>query len=160
MNEFKDYLVREYIRDINGYKAVEFKFSYSLKTKCMKDVHKSTNINTIRVYIRFVDESLKTLLTDSITFENNTLTKSSMNKFKNISGKELINKFNKAKSEIIASIINEHQQKVKELINIIINLQNYRGGFNNIIPNQYQGECIQLSEPVINEPIKKQSFEM
>ena len=84
MNKFKDYLVSEYIRDINSYKAVEFKFSYSMKTKCMKDVNKSTNVNTIRVYIRFVDESLKTLLTDSITFENNTLNKSSMNKFKNI----------------------------------------------------------------------------
>ena len=83
-----------------------------------------------------------------------------MNKFKNISGKELINKFNKAKSEIINNIINEHQQKVKELTNIITNLQNYRGGFNNVIPNQFQAECIQLNEPTINEPIKKQSFEM
>ena len=83
-----------------------------------------------------------------------------MNKFKNISGKELINKFNKAKSEIVTNIINEHQQKVKELTNTITNLQNYRGGLSNIIPNQYQGECIQLNEPVINEPIKKQSFEM
>ena len=160
MIDFKDYLIQEYIRDVNGYKAVEFKFSYSLKTKSMKDCLKSTNNNIIRVYIRFVDESLKTLLTDSITFENNTLTKSTINKLKNISGKELINKFNKAKSEIIASIINEHQQKVKELNDLIINLRTYQGGFNNVIPNQYQGECIQLNEPVINEPIKKTSFEM
>ena len=160
MIDFKDYLIQEYIRDVNGYKAVEFKFSYSLKTKCMKDCLKSTNNNIIRVYIRFVDESLKTLLTDSITFENNTLTKSTINKLKNISGKELINKFNKAKSEIIASIINEHQQKVKELNDLIINLRTYQGGFNNVIPNQYQGECIQLNEPIINEPIKKTSFEM
>ena len=160
MIDFKDYLIQEYIRDVNGYKAVEFKFSYSLKTKSMKDCLKSTNNNIIRVYIRFVDESLKTLLTDSITFENNTLTKSTINKLKNISGKELINKFNKAKSEIIASIINEHQQKVKELNDLIINLRTYQGGFNNVIPNQYQGECIQLNEPIINEPIKKTSFEM
>ncbi len=60
MIDFKDYLIQEYIRDVNGYKAVEFKFSYSLKTKCMKDCLKSTNNNIIRVYIRFVDESLKT----------------------------------------------------------------------------------------------------
>ena len=135
MIDFKDYLVREYIRNINGYTAVEFKFSYSLKTSSNSVI-------------------------GSITFENNTLTKSSLNKFKNISAKEHINKFNKAKSEIIATIINEHQQKVKELTNIITNLQNYRGGLSNVIPNQYQGECIQLNEPVINEPIKKQSFEM
>ena len=155
MIDFKDYLIQEYIRDIEGYKAVEFKFSYSLKMKCMKDCLKSTNSNIIRVHIRFVDESLKTLLTDSITFENNTLNKTTINKFKNISGKELINKFNKAKSEIITSIINEHQQKVKDLNDIITNLRTYQGGFNNVIPNQYQGECIQL-----NEPIKKTSFEM
>ena len=155
MIDFKDYLIQEYIRDIEGCKAVEFKFSYSLKTKCMKDVLKSTNINIIRVHIRFVDESLKTLLTDSITFENNTLNKTTINKFKNISGKELINKFNRAKSEIIASIINEHQQKAKEINDLITNLRTYQGGFNNVIPNQYQGECIQL-----NESIKKTSFEM
>ena len=155
MIDFKDYLIQEYIRDIEGYKAVEFKFSYSLKMKCMKDCLKSTNSNIIRVHIRFVDESLKTLLTDSITFENNTLTKTTINKFKNISGKELINKFNKAKSEIIASIINEHQQKAKEINDLITNLRTYQGGFNNVIPNQYQGECIQL-----NDPIKKTSFEM
>ena len=155
MIDFKDYLIQEYIRDIEGYKAVEFKFSYSLKMRCMKDCLKSTNSNIIRVHIRFVDESLKTLLTDSITFENNTLTKTTINKFKNISGKELINKFNKAKSEIIASIINEHQQKAKEINDLITNLRTYQGGFNNVIPNQYQGECIQL-----NDPIKKTSFEM
>ena len=155
MIDFKDYLIQEYIRDIEGYKAVEFKFSYSLKMRCMKDCLKSTNSNIIRVHIRFVDESLKTLLTDSITFENNTLTKTTINKFKNISGKELINKFNKAKSEIIASIINEHQQKAKEINDLITNLRTYQGGFNNVIPNQYQGECIQL-----NESIKKTSFEM
>ena len=158
MIDFKEYLIQEYIRDVKGYKAVEFKFSYSLKTKQMKDVLKSTNI--IRVYIRFVDESLKTLLTDSITFENNTLNKTTINKFKNISGKELINKFNKAKSEIIASIINEHQQKAKEINDLITNLRTYQGGFNNVIPNQFQGECIQLNESIINEPIKKISFEM
>lgn len=160
MIDFKDYLIQEYIRDVKGYKAVEFKFSYSLKTKQMKDVLKSTNINIIRVHIRFVDESLKTLLTDSITFENNTLNKTTINKLKNISGKELINKFNKAKSEIITSIINEHQQKAKEINDLITNLRIYQGGFNNVIPNQYQGECIQLNEPIINESIKKTSFEM
>ena len=48
------------------------------------------------------------------------------NKLKNISGKELINKFNKAKPEIIASIINEHQQKVKELNSVITNLRTYQ----------------------------------
>ena len=105
-------------------------------------------------------DSLKTLLIDSITFENNTITKSTIYKLKNISGKELINKFNKAKSEIIASIINEHQQKAKELNDLITNLQTYQGGFNNVIPNQYQGECIQLNEPITNEQIKKTSFEM
>ena len=123
-------------------------------------IYKSININSIRVYIRFFDESLKTLHTDSITFENKTLTKSSINKLKNISGKELINKFNKAKSEIINNIINEHQQKVKELNDIITNLRSYQGGLNNIIPNQYQAECIQLNEIIINETIKKQFFEM
>ena len=55
-----------------------------LKTKCVKDAHKSTNNNIIHIHIRFVDESLKTLLTDNITFENNILTKPSINKLKNI----------------------------------------------------------------------------
>lgn len=73
---------------------------------------------------------------------------------------ELINKFNKAKSEIIASIINEHQQKAKEINELITNLRTYQGGFNNVIPNQYQGEFIQLNESIINESIKKTSFEM
>ena len=56
----------------------------------MKGVLKSTKNSIICIYIRFVDESLKTLLTDSITLENNTLAKSTINKLKNISGKELI----------------------------------------------------------------------
>lgn len=73
MIDFKDYLIQEYIKDAIWYKAFEFKFDYSLKTKCTKDVLKSTNNNIICVYIRFVDESLKTLLTDSIPFKNNIL---------------------------------------------------------------------------------------
>ena len=155
MIDFKDYLIQEYIRDVKRYKAFEFKFSYSLKTKCMKDVLKSKNNNIICVYIRFSDESVRTLSTDSITLENKTLTKSTINKLKNISGKELINKFDKANSEIITSIINGHQQKVKELNDLVTNLRTYQGGFYNVIQKQYQGECNQLNEPVINEPIKK-----
>ena len=42
----------------------------------------------------------------------------------------------------------------------ISNLQTYQGGFNNIIPNQFQGECVNLNESVNNPLIKKQSFEM
>ena len=39
MNEFKNYIIKEYIQDVKGYKAVEFKFNYSLKAKFMKDDH-------------------------------------------------------------------------------------------------------------------------
>ena len=164
MNGFKEYLIQEYINDVKGYKAVEFKFSYSLKSKPVKGVNRTIDrtidINVIHIRIRFVDESLKTLLIDNITFENNTLTKSTINKLKNISGKELVIKFNIAKAEIVRSIIDEHQRKIKELNNQISNLQTYQGGFNNIIPNQFQGECVNLTESVNNPLIKKQSFEM
>ena len=164
MNGFKEYLIQEYINDVKGYKAVEFKFSYSLKSKPVKGVNRTfdrtIDINVIHIRIRFVDESLKTLLIDNITFENNTLTKSTINKLKNISGKELVIKFNIAKAEIVRSIIDEHQQKIKELNNQISNLQTYQGGFNNIIPNQFQCECVNLTESVNNPLIKKQSFEM
>ena len=160
MNGFKEYLIQEYINDVKGYKAVEFKFSYSLKSKPVKGVNRTFDINVIHIRIRFVDESLKTLLIDNITFENNTLTKSTINKLKNISGKELVIKFNIAKAEIVRSIIDEHQQKIKELNNQISNLQTYQGGFNNIIPNQFQCECVNLTESVNNHLIKKQSFEM
>ena len=164
MNGFKEYLIQEYINDVKGYKAVEFKFSYSLKSKPVKSVNRTIDrtfdINVIHIRIRFVDESLKTLLIDNITFENNTLTKSTINKLKNISGKELVNKFNIAKPEIVRSIIDEHQQKIKELNKQISNLQTYQRGFNNIIPNQFQCECVNLTESVNNPLIKKQSFEM
>ena len=160
MNGFKEYLIQEYINDVKGYKAVEFKFSYSLKSKPVKGVNRTFDINVIHIRIRFVDESLKTLLIDNITFENNTLTKSTINKLKNISGKELVIKFNIAKTEIVRSIIDEHQRKITELNNQISNLQTYQGGFNNIIPNQFQCECVNLTESVNNPLIKKQSFEM
>lgn len=99
MQDFKEYLIKEY--NVKGSKAIKLSFIHNQIVK--KDIKsKIPRINDIiTVKLKFVDENLNTILSPSIVFENNIIPKSKEKSLINISPKELNNKFNKAKPDIV-----------------------------------------------------------
>lgn len=115
MNDFKQYIISEYKDKITNYAACDFKFVHTTNIKTDKKSNKTIVINIIKTNFKFIDNECNTMLSDTLTFENNLLNKSCSKKLKHISDKELNNKFAFAKSEIINAIMNEYQNKANEI---------------------------------------------
>lgn len=149
MNQFKEYLLSEY--QVKNAKAIKFSFSHN------QTIKKPNIINDIiTVRIKFVDENLSTILSPSITFENNVIRKSSL---VNISPKELNNRFAAAKQEICKVIMTDYMAKIDELNEKFNKLQQYCPNNNNtIIPQKFEGESISLTNP--EKIVGKKVFDM
>ena len=147
MQEFKEYMIKEYKDKVQGYAAVQFKFSHGTSIK------KDLRIDNINVKIKFVDKDLNKLFTTTVNFENDIIPKNKEKSFINISPKELDNKFAAAKREIIKVIHDDYIEKVKDISTKVGNLQHYSGNPNDIIPTDFKGESIKPA-PQQEETIK------
>lgn len=164
MNDFKQYIISEYKDKITNYAACDFKFVHTTNIKTDKKSNKTIVINIIKTNFKFIDNECNTMLSDTLTFENNLLNKSCSKKLKHISDKELNNKFAFAKSEIINAIMNEYQNKANEIKQKIDSLIFYKSSVKGIIPNEFKGECIMFAgDSVAKEDesiIHKNRFDM
>lgn len=156
MEQFKEYLIDEYKDRAKGYVAVEFKFTHSITLKKDKETDKPLKFDIIKVSIRFVDKNMNVLYTTNISFENNVIPKNKQKLFINISPKELNNKFNFAKKEIIRTIMTEYVLKRDDLNDKINNLQMYSGNDpyggcaeNDVIKPLFKGKIVNV---VDNDP--------
>ena len=156
MQEFKEYLIKEYKDKVQGYAAVQFKFSHNVNAKFEKKTDKTLRIDNINVKIKFVDKDLNKLFTTTVNFENDIIPKNKEKSLINISPKELDNKFAAAKTEIRKVIHEEYLEIVKDISTKVGNLQRYSGNPNDVIPTEFKGESVQI-EP---EQPSKPNFDM
>ena len=156
MQAFKDYAVSEY--RIENVASISFKFNQSLKVTIDKKSGKALNNHTVNVAIKFFDRDLNLLHSDTLKFVNNVLDKKKADSLVNISPKELENRFNSARRDIVAEIHKEYQTKRREIDDKITSLMMYENvAINNhdVIPSAYKGELVQISSEGV-----KQTFDM
>lgn len=99
---------------------------------------------------------MNVLLTTNITFENNILNKTCAKKLINIAPKELENRFNVAKKQIVSLIMNEYCDHLNEIEAKINDLKTYYGG-EGIIPTEFKGEQVTVAG---DEEKGKNKFDM
>ena len=99
MEAFKAYLIDEYKEKVKGFVATEFKFTHSSNVKVDKKSEVTLTLDIIKVALTFYDKDINKLLTSTLSFENNALTKTMAKKLVNISSKELENRFSAAKEK-------------------------------------------------------------
>ena len=157
MQSFKDYVVSEF--KIEGTTSISFKFTHSLSAKIDKKTNKMLNNHTINIVVQFFDKDLNSLYRTSFRFVNNVLNKKQAKSLVNISPKELENRFNVARREIVSEIQNDYIQRRNEIddkINSLLLYENveqshegttFRGSeSHSIIPSEFKGEVIQFTE--------------
>ena len=161
MQALKEYLIEEYKDRVKGYVACEFKFAHYTKLKSDKASGVSLKIDVVKVAMKFYDKDLNTLLSNTITFENNVIPKSKEKSFVNISPKELNNKFAFAKSDIVKTIMSEYVEKRDELNVKISDLRTYLGNASDIIKPCMKGETVKVAENNnLKTATKKVQFDM
>lgn len=152
MQSFKDYIISEF--NVSGTTSILFKFSHSLTEKKDKKTKHTLNYHTITVQVHFYDKDLNLLLKESLKFVNNLLAKKDEQRLVNIAPKELENRFNFARREIVGEIVHDLHEKVNDISDKLTALELYDSGTNNnIIPSEFKGEVIQIAE-------EKQKFDM
>ena len=159
MQQFIDYLITEYKDKATGYAAIDTKFTHSSTIKIDKKSNVPLKNDIIKVSITFYDKSMNKLYSSVISFENNLLPKTQAKKLVNIAPKELENKFATAKNEICNVILRELIDKRNELNEKIDDIIKYKGG-NSIIPTEFKGESITVTESSVTPVKPKPKFDM
>ena len=159
MQQFIDYLTTEYKDKATGFAAIDTKFTHSSTIKIDKKSNVPLKNDIIKVSITFYDKSMNKLYSSAISFENNLLPKTQAKKLVNIAPKELENKFATAKNEICNVILRELIDKRNELNEKIDDITKYKG-VHGVIPTEFKGESITITEGV-EIPVKlKPKFDM
>ena len=156
MLAFKNYVINEY--KIENIASVSFKFSHSLTTSVDKKTNEVMNKHAINVAVKLFDKDLHLLHSDTLKFVNNVLNKKKADSLVNISPKELENRFNEARREIVAEIQKEYLEKRKDIdekINSLMTYENITVKDHDIIKSAYKGELIQSANGE-----SKQKFDM
>ena len=154
MQHFKDYVVSEY--KVEGTTSILFKFAHSLSVKLDKKTKKPLNNHTINCTVQFYDKDLNLLHKASIKFINNVLNKNDAKKLINISPKELENRFNAARREIVSEIQKDYIEKRNDIDQKIYALSLYESVNVDVIPDEFKGELIQMNTNTNTKP----SFDM
>ena len=158
MQSFKEYVLLEYKQLVPELAATKFDFTHTTKSKIDKATKIPLIVNTIHVNIKFFDKDMNTLLTRTITFDNNLLNSTCKNKLINIAPAELENRFNAALHDISTIIMKSYIEQVDNLDIKIKSLNTYIGTDNSITPFEFKGEHIQISDqpvtPVITPKVK------
>jgi hypothetical protein len=145
MNAFKDYVISEF--KIDGTTSISFKFSHVLTTKIDKATKKIMNNHTINVVAQFYDKDLNLLRKETLKFVNNVLTKKDAERLVNIAPKELENRFNFARRDIVGEIKDDYLSKMRDIndkIEALNMYENVRG--NETIPSEFKGELVQFKD--------------
>jgi hypothetical protein len=156
MLAFKNYAINEY--KIENIASVSFKFTHSLTTSLDKKTNELMNKHAINVAIKLFDKDLNLLHNDTLKFVNNVLNKKKADSLVNISPKELENRFNEARREIVAEIQKDYLEKrhdIDEKINSLMTYENITVKDHDIIKSAYKGELIQNANGE-----NKQKFDM
>ena len=159
MESFINYLITEYKQNAKGYVAIDTKFTHTSNIKIDKASNVPLKNDIIKINLTFYDKSMNKLYSTGITFENNVLNKSQAKKLVNIAPKELENKFATAKNEICNVILRELLDKRNDLNEKIDDITKYKG-VHGVIPTEFKGESITITEGV-EIPVKpKQKYDM
>ena len=142
MNEFEEYLLKEY-HDSNVV-CTAFKYSHSAKEKIDKASKVPIINNTINVKIDSYDDKHNLIASHSEKFENGEIKRSKKNKLINIAPAELNNRFGAAKQQIANRIMHEYLLKLEDINQKIESLRSYVH-CDGIIPNEF------VNEPAIGE---------
>ena len=159
MQQFIDYLTTEYRDKATGYAAIDTKFTHSSTIKIDKASNIPIKNNIIKVTLTFYDKSMNKLYSSAISFENNLLPKTQAKKLVNIAPKELENKFMCAKNEICTVILHELIDKRKELNEKIDDITKYQG-VHGVIPSEFKGESITITDSSTTPIKSKPKFDM
>ena len=159
MQSFINYLITEYRDKATNYAAIDTKFTHSSTIKIDKKSNVPLKNNIIKVTLTFYDKSMNKLYSSAISFENNLLPKPQAKKLVNISPKELENKFMSAKNEVCDEILNELLNKRNELNEKINDIAQYKG-VKGIIPDQFKGESISVTDNEVTPTKPKMHYDM
>ena len=143
MDEFVQYLVGNY--NVEGCTSIEKRYTHSMKITIDKSENERID-HSVGVALRFFDKDNELLLSDSIKFVNNLLTAASKKKLKNISDKELENRFMRAKNSILNIIKDGYMDKITDLNVKIGELHRYLGKDTVGCNAEFSGEHIELKE--------------
>ena len=145
MNAFKDYVISEF--KVDGTTSISFKFSHTLTTKFDKATKKLLNNHTINVVAQFYDKDLNLLRKETLKFINNVLTKKDAERLVNIAPKELENRFNFARRDIVGEIKDDYLSKMRDINDKIEALNMYENvRINETIPSEFKGELVQFKD--------------
>ena len=123
MESFKDYLIQEF--NVDGTTSISFKFTHNMTSKFDKQTTESYIIHNITVNIGFYDKNLVLLKKESIKFSNNILAKKDSKRLVKIAPKELENRFNSARREIVKSIQDDYLSKIADFDEKLSSLRLY-----------------------------------
>ena len=157
MEPFKNLIIDEFRDKEKGFAATEFKFSHSGNIKIDKLSKIPLKNDIIKVKVTFIDKDFNTLLTSTLSFENNVLSKTTAKKMVNVAPKELENRFNVAKKSIVSLIMDEYMEKLSDIQTKINDLKSYYGE-SGIIPHEFKGEQVKIAED--NNGKNKSKFDM
>ena len=158
MKSFVDYLVSNW--EVNGCVSIEKKFAHSRKVGIDKKSERERINHIVNVGLRFFDKDNKLLKSESVKFENNLLCAASKKKLINISDEELNNRFMSAKSEILGIIRYGYDQKMMEIDSKMNELMSYADNDSVVIPAEFKGEHIELSDKKVKVKKNKAVFDM
>lgn len=160
LTSFKQYIIDEYRDSYPTFAAAAFKFFHHSKVKKGKAGERPVVIDIIRVSLKLCDKDMNGLLTKSISFENNILTRACSNKLVNISPDELEIRFADALPSIIGVIVDEYNDVILEMKDKTVEIHAYAkandiklpkmggkcmtGGA--IIPSKYKNESIRIGD--------------
>ena len=155
MESFKEYVINEF--RVDGFTSVSFSFTHRLTVKIDKPTKKVLNVHTINTTVQFFDKDMNLLRRSTLKFINNVLNKKDAEKLVHISPKELENRFNLARREIVGEILIEYLKRsneINEKINMLNMYENVNVSHDEIVPSEYKGELIQIKTE------GKQKFDM
>lgn len=113
--------------------CIKTNYSYSSNVAIDKKSNRPIQHHTITMKTIFYDRKANVILSKSIIFKDDNITKAQDKSFRTINGKDLINKFRVAKPEIIMKLIRDSQQKIENEQAIIGKLNEYLGDERDII---------------------------
>lgn len=153
MQSFKDYIIQEF--NVDGTTSILFRFTHSLTVKIDRKTKKPLNNHTITTQVQFYDRDLSLLRRETLKFVNNVLSKKDSERLVNIAPKELENRFNFARKEIVQEIQREYIDKINEINEKICALNLYENvNTNEVICSEFKGELVQINDGA------KQKFDM
>ena len=149
MESFKEYVISEY--RVENYTSVSFKFTHTATLTVDKKTEAHMYKHTINVAIKFYDKDMALLDTHTLKFVNNELNKKQAGSLVNIAPKELENRFNAARRDIVREIQNEYLAKRRDIEDKIDTLRWYENvnvADRSVIPSEFKGVKVQAKDSV------------